>query len=325
MNLGVTIPFDAPLSAHGAVLERLGEAGYTSFWTAETAGCDAFAPLVAAAMVAPDARLGTAIASVYGRGPALLAMNAAALADAAPGRVVVGIGASSAAMATGWNDRPYDRPLERVVDTVRFLRAALSGERVKQAYETFTIDRFALERVPAEVPPILVGALGPRMLAAGAREADGVVLNWLGADDVGRVVDHLADSAPGATPDVVARIFVCPSTDASAVRAAAKALIARYLTVPGYAASQRWLGRGEALDGMWRLWAGGDRAAAASAVPDQVVDELIVHGTPAECAKAVARYADAGVTVPVVKVLPLAADVEPVAAAESIAAAYPAA
>lgn len=321
MRLGVTVPFDAPLADHGVIFLALRDAGYTDLWTAETARTDAFGPLMAAALVTPELHLGTAIASVFSRGPALLAMNAASLAEAAPGRVTIGIGASSKAMTTGWNDRPYDRPLHRVTDSVSFLRAALRGERVATEYTTFAVDRFGLERPPATMPSLAVGALGPAMVSAAARCADGVVLNWLGADDVAHVRTHLRQEQPGAEIDVITRIFVCPSSDAATVRSAAKRLVAQYLTVPAYAAGQRWMGRGESLAPMWDAWSAGDRAAATSSVPDDVVDQLVVHGTPAACAAHLQRYVEQGVTVPVVKILPLAG-IEPVSAAVSVATAF---
>jgi alkanesulfonate monooxygenase SsuD/methylene tetrahydromethanopterin reductase-like flavin-dependent oxidoreductase (luciferase family) len=56
---------------------------------------------------------------------------------------------------------------------------------------------------------------------------------------------------------------------------------------------------------MWRAWAAGDRKGALAAIPDAVVDELIVHGSPDECREKVAAYAAAGVTVPVMALLPV--------------------
>src|SRR5215468_650964 len=115
--LGITIPLGAPLPAHTTLLPRLFEAGYRHFWSSETAAFDAFTPLAHAAAVLPDAEFGTAIAGVFTRGPALLAMSAAALADAAPGRFSLGVGAASPAIVTRWNGIGYDRPLARVRDT----------------------------------------------------------------------------------------------------------------------------------------------------------------------------------------------------------------
>lgn len=317
-RLGITIPFAAPLAEHGEPLKRLAAAGYTDFWTAETAGADAFTPLAGAAPLLPRARLGTAIASVFTRGPALLAMSAASLAESAPGRFALGLGAASPAIVSDWNGLPFERPLARVRDTVRFLRTALAGERVEAEYETFAVRGFRLERVPAEPPPILLGALRPKMLALAGAEADGAILNWLAAGDVPTAAAHVR--AHGER-EIAARIFVCPSTDAEAVRAGARRLVAAYLTVPAYAAYQRWLGREEQLAPLWEHWERGERREAAAAVPDEVVDALFVHGTPERCAAGIAAYVEAGVDTPILKLLPLDPAVDPLEGALAVAAA----
>jgi alkanesulfonate monooxygenase SsuD/methylene tetrahydromethanopterin reductase-like flavin-dependent oxidoreductase (luciferase family) len=110
---------------------------------------------------------------------------------------------------------------------------------------------------------------------------------------------------------VVARIFVCPTEDADHARAIGRRVIAAYLTVPAYAEFHRWLGREPVLGDMWRAWAAGDRKGALAAIPDRVVDELVVHGAPAECRAKVQAYADAGVQVPVMALLPTPGDVLP--------------
>ncbi|MGE5830060.1 MAG: LLM class F420-dependent oxidoreductase, partial [Micromonosporaceae bacterium] len=277
--------------------------GYTDVWSAEAGGADAFTPLALASVWGPRLHLGTAIVPVFTRGPATLAMCAASLADAAPGRVSLGIGSSSDIIVQRWNGIAFDRPLPRVRDTVRFLRAALAGERISQAYETFTVDGFRLQTPPHQPPRLLVAALRPGMLRLAGREADGAILNWLSAADVGRVAPYVL--AGGAEKELVARIFVAPpSTDVAAVRAAARALIATYLTVPVYRAFHEWLGRGEVLAPMWRAWTAGDRRAAAAAIPDEVVDDLVVHGSPQQCREHIARYVAAGVTTPVLALLP---------------------
>jgi probable F420-dependent oxidoreductase len=298
-RLGLTIPLGNRLDSPDD-LRVLHDEGYSDFWTAETSRFDAFTPLAAVAGQFPGASFGTAIASVFARGPAMLAMSAAAVADLAPGRFALGIGASSPVLTQDWNAAAYERPLDRVRDTARFLRSALSGATVDEKFTTFAVRRFRLEQPPQQVPPILVAALRPAMLRVAAAEADGAILNWLGANDVAT-----ARAVLGSRSLVVARIFVCCSPETDVVRAAARRLIAGYLTVPGYAAYQRWLGREESLTPMWTAWEAGDRRAAAAAVPDDVVDDLIVHGTPEACAEHLRRYHDAGVDVPVVKFLGL--------------------
>ncbi|MHB1930977.1 MAG: LLM class F420-dependent oxidoreductase [Acidimicrobiales bacterium] len=302
MGYGITIPFSGvPLSEHRSWFEEIWELGYTDLWSSEADGTDAFTPLALAAAWQPELRLGTAIVPVFTRGPALLAQSAAAMAEAAPGRFALGVGTSSNVIVERWNGLRFDQPYRRTRDLVRFLRRALAGERVDDEYETFTVRGFRLGRPPAVPPPLLVAALRPGMLQLAGREADGAIINWLGADDVPRVVAEI-----GPDREVVARIFVCPSEDTERVRAEARRVIAAYLNVPVYAAFHEWLGRGPALRPMWDAWAAGDRKAAVEAIPDEVVDALVLHGPAASVREEIGRYVTNGVTTPALAVLPLA-------------------
>ncbi|MBU8855876.1 MULTISPECIES: LLM class F420-dependent oxidoreductase [unclassified Micromonospora] len=299
----MTVPLGGiPLADHAAVYAALDDAGFTDVWSSEVAGTDAFTPLALAAAWSPRLRLGTAITPVFTRGPGLLAMSAAALAEAAPGRFALGVGASSPVVVRDWNAVGYDEPFKRTRDVLRFLRAAVRGETVDGAFDTFAVRRFTLERPPSVPPPVLLAALRPGMLRLAAAEADGVILNWLAADDVPTALAEVGERRPGF--EVAARIFVCPTEDVAYARALGRRMITGYLTVPAYAAFHRWLGRQDSLGPMWQAWAAGDRKGASAAVPDEVVDALVLHGSPEQCVAAVRRYAGNGVDVPVLAVLP---------------------
>ncbi|RNL86656.1 LLM class F420-dependent oxidoreductase [Halostreptopolyspora alba] len=295
---GVTVPLDGlALAEQRSLIERLPDLGYTDVWSAEANGADAFTPLALASAWAPRLRLGTAIVPAYTRGPATLAMSAASMATAAPGRFALGIGTSSDVVVQRWNGIPFDRPYQRVRDVVRFLRAALEGQKVTESYETFEVAGFTPGVVPDQPPPVLVAALRPGMLRLAGREGDGAVINWLSAEDVRTVVPHV--HAGGANKEIVARIFVIPDVDAETARGIARRAIAAYLNVPVYRAFHEWLGRAERLAPMWRAWREGDRKGALAAIPDSVVDELVVHGPAEYCREQVRRYVAAGVTTPV--------------------------
>jgi probable F420-dependent oxidoreductase len=298
---GLTIPLKGiPLPQQAALLRALPDRGFTDVWSSEVAGADAFTPLALASVWEPRLRLGTAIVPVFTRGPALIAQSAATLAGAAPGRFTLGLGASSPAIVEDWNSLAFEQPFRRTRDVLRFVRAALAGEKVSGSFDTFTTRGFRLEDPPGDPVPILLGALRPQMLALAGREADGAILNWLGPDDVARCLEAIGND----NAQVVARVFVCPTEDVSYARALGRRMIAAYLTVPAYAEFHRWLGRGSALESLWRLWSAGDRAGAAASVPDEVVDALILHGSPESCRAQVAAYAAAGVQVPVIALLP---------------------
>ena len=297
---GMTIPFDGvPLAEHRDWYAELADLGYTDLWSSEANGTDAFTPLALAAAWTPSMRLGCAIVPAYTRGPGLMAMSVAAIAEAAPGRFAFGIGTSSDVIVERWNDVPFEEPYKKTRDMVRFLKSALTGEKVDTEYDTFKVRGFRLGRKPPEVPPILVAALRPGMLRLAGREGDGAIINWLSADDVKQVAPEVGDGK-----EIVARIFVCPSEDADTVRGMGKFAIAAYLNVPVYAAFHEWLGRGDDLKGMWDAWKAGDRKAATAAIPDHVVDQLIVHGSPAACREHIDRYIANGVTTTALMIMP---------------------
>jgi probable F420-dependent oxidoreductase len=302
---GITVPFDVPLHDHRQWFGLLEEFGYTDAWSGEADGLDGFSSLLLAAAWTSSLRVGTAIIPAYTRGPAVIAQSAAALAEAAPGRCALGIGTSSDVIVERWNDIPFTDPYRRVRDTLRFLRDALAGQRVDHDYGTFAVHGFRLARPVPDPPPLYLAALRPGMLRLAGREADGVIVNWLAADDVPTVV---AEMRAGAGPQagqrtVAARIFVCPSEDADAVRAIGRRAIAAYLNVTVYAEFHHWLGRAPVLQGMWDAWQAGDRKAALNAIPDELVDQLIVHGPAAACREHIRRYVSNGVMVPIIALI----------------------
>ena len=266
-----------------ATAGRTEAAGFDGVWVGEVNQLDAVVPAVLAATGTASATVGTLL-NVFTRAPTTVAMTAAALGDLAPGRVEVVLGASSPLLVERWNGIPYERPLAHVRDHVRFLRAALAGERVRGEFETFSSDGFALDEPPAAPPNVLVAAAGPRSMTLAAKEADGVAVNWVAP----RELDSL-DELPADRGRVAVVTPVCPSPDRAVVDALMRPVLASYLAAPAYAGLQRRLGREAALAPMWERWAAGDQAGAVAALPGSVIDDLVVWGTPAECGRALAE------------------------------------
>ena len=295
---GMTIPIAGiPLHQHERVFKSMIDWGYTDFWSSESDGTDGFTPLALAAAWTPSARLGIAIIPAYTRGPGVMAMTVAAMAEAAPGRFVMGLGTSSDIIVERWNDIPFERPYYKTRDMLRFLRKALSGERVEEQYDTFKVRGFRLSRGAPQPPPkILVAALRSGMLRLAGKEGDGAILNWLSAEDVKTVAPYVHEGGPDK--EIVARIFVMPTTDKEQAYAGARRACAAYLNVPVYAAFHDWLGRRELLTPMWEAWRAGDRKKALELIPDEVIDDLILWGSPEVCREKIQRYVDAGVHTP---------------------------
>ncbi len=299
-RLALSVPhFGYTLPEHVAIAKEAESLGYTDAWSFEVDGQDCFVPLAVMALHS-NMRLGTAIANVYTRGPATLAQCAASIADLAPGRFELGIGSGSQPIVESWNDMKFRKPATRVREMVQFLRQALAGERVVFEGETFKVNGFRLSTPPAIAPKIHVAALREGMLRVAGEVGDGAIINWLSAEDCKKSVAVVREAASKAGRDpekieITARLMInidAPSPEADAMR---RRQINAYLHVPVYKSFHQWLGRSELLKGMWESWDAGDRKGAIANTPEQVVDDLIVHGTAEQRNEHVQRYLDAGV------------------------------
>ena len=278
----LTVPFTGvPLAEHPDLFRRAEAAGYDDLWTGETNGADGFTPLAAA--VTDTIRLGTGVVNPYTRGPAILAQHAAALQDASGGRFVLGIGSSSNVIVERWNDVPFVKPLSAVRDAIATLRPVLTGERGHGG--------FKLETAPTTPIPIVVAALRGRMLALAAAEGDGAFSNWLPLSGVRQVVD--AFGAP--EKELVCRFFCIPEPAEEAM-GLAKWMFAAYGTVGVYADFFRWLGWGERIEPMLAAWKAGDRAEALELVPEELVREIFLFGTPEQMRERARAFVEAGIT-----------------------------
>ena len=290
----MTVPLnDGPLHQQEGLVRRLEELGYTDLWSAEAMGVDGLSPLLLGSQWAPSMRLGTAILPAFTRGPALMAQTVAGMCEAAPGRFVLGLGTSSNVIVENWNSIDYSEPYRRTRDMVRFLRDALTGEKVTEVYDTFEVKGFRLMAQVEEQPKILVAALREGMLAMAGREADGAILNWLAPDDLATLAPIVREQNP--TAELAARIFVVPTDDGDTARAIGRFLMGAYINVPVYRAFHEWMGRTDVMQEHWDLWAAGDRKAALAALPDSVIDDLVVHGTAEQCKARITEYMDKGI------------------------------
>jgi probable F420-dependent oxidoreductase len=286
---GLTLPLPGvSLADQRPLLEGAEAAGYTDFWTGETAGPDGFTPLALSAAYTERVRLGTGIVGVFQRGPALLAQETAALADASQGRFVLGIGSSSDRIVEGWNGIPFEKPLSRVRETLDFLDAALAGER--------TSTGFKLETAPAHRVPIVLAALRGKMLQLAVDRAAGAFTNFLPLSGLPKVVAQLEDAPDDF--ELLCRFFCIPGEREQA-EPLARFMFSSYITVPVYTAFYRWLGFGEQIDPMVAAWEAGDRQAAAAAAPWELIEDMFIFGTPEQMKERLAAFVAGGITLPI--------------------------
>jgi probable F420-dependent oxidoreductase len=289
--------------------------GYTDVWTAEVGGTDAFTPLAAIAARTKTVRLGTALAPVFTRPPALTAMTAAGLQALSGGRFVLGVGTSSPAIVGDWMGLEFDRPLSRVREYVTVLRDMLAGKKVSFDGETLHASNFRLQIDPGAPVPIWLGALGPAMCRLAGRVADGVQFFLVTPGGVRQPLEHVAAGAREAGRDpadleVFVRLPVVLGEDEALVRFMGKRLLTGYATVPAYNASLRRQGFEPEAEAIAEAWGSGERDRATGLFSDAMLDAFLVHRSVEDVLARVADLRAAGVTTPVLMPLSFAASKE---------------
>lgn len=312
-RLGLTLPLNGGLrlaESLTALAQTAEHHGYTDLWSSEVAGTDAFSPLAAIAGVTHDVRLGTGIAGVFTRPPALLAMSAATIQALSGGRFVLGLGVSTPLIVENWMGLRYRSALARTRETVQALRLALQGERVDLAGAELSTAGFRLSIEVDEPVPVHLAALGPRMVRLAGEIADGIILFLVtpdGAADASGAVRAAAASSGRPDADsieVVARIPVALGGSEAERSNHLRRWIVPYALARGYAASLARQGFGDEIAVIARRWAEQDRDGAARAVSSHMLDQLCILD-PAACADRIAEYRRAGVTTPVLLPIPV--------------------
>ncbi len=295
MPLGPQIALDVAREAEGL--------GYSSYWTAETTGPEAFSLLGGVAGVAPNLDLGTGVLALQLRTPMVTAMAAATLQAMVPDRdVLLGIGISSPVVTQQWHGVPYgDRPLDRVREYVALVRECLSGESVTFDGDFYNVKRFRLGiRQGERKPKIVVGALNPGMLALAGEIADGVLLNYLPASHVPWSIEQVRK---GGAAEVYAYVHVGVADREAAVDNARKDLFS-YAVVDAYARNFTRAGFGDEVADIRERHAAKDREGALAAVSDRMVDAIDVVGDAALVRATINDYVANGVDHPIVMPLP---------------------
>ena len=266
----------------------------------------AYALAAAAAAVTTRLAIGLGVVNPYTRHPALLAMETAALAGIAPGRVVLGLGSSNRHWIEAQMGIPFKAPLGGLRECVAIVRGLLAGERVTLRGEVFTVDGVKLEWSPPEAVPVLLGVKGPKALRLAGESADGVHCAVLASPEhVARVRRTAGAGRPRFT--VVAYVLTAISRDGRHAREAVRPLIAHYLGV--LHGQSILLDAGLGPDRTRPFREALDRgAAAAHLVDDALIDAVAVAGTPEHCRRQLARWAAVGLDAPIA-VLPRDADV----------------
>ncbi len=296
---------------------RAETAGYESIWMAETRLTrDGFVPLAAMAMATDRIKLGTGIVNVFTREAVVMAISFTTLAEVAPGRTIVGLGAGSP-IVLGPQGVEWARPLARLREYVEVIRPLTRGEAVSYEGETIRLDGACIEDVLAEREkttseegelPVYLGVTAMKAVELAGELADGVLYNTcMPTGYVERARAALARGAArggrdASSVDVSMVILTSPDPDSGVGKQRAHQFVSLYVGAFPNLARETGLDPELLADAHAAFQAGGVEASGR-VIPMSVVDELCAAGTPEECQERIDEYRAAGVELPVVVAL----------------------
>lgn len=184
-------------------VERL---GIDSAWGGETWGFDAFTPITYLEGKTKQIMLGTSIAQVGPRSPALLAASALSMASMTDGRFVLGLGTSGPQVIEGWHGVPFNPAYTRLRETVEILSLAMSGERLTYEGKVYRLPlpdsegRALRTSAPPRRVPIYLATLGPRSLRMTGELADGWIASSFMAEHSAVFLDEIRGRRGGRRP-----------------------------------------------------------------------------------------------------------------------------
>jgi 5,10-methylenetetrahydromethanopterin reductase len=230
----------------GGPMDRIVEAaaqakadGVAAFWLPQIFGFDALTALAVVGREVPDIELGTGVVPTYPRHPVMLAQQALTVQGASGGRLTLGIGLSHQVVIEGMFGLSFDQPVRHMREYLEILVPLLHDGRADLDGEVFRTHA-GINLKGTTACPVLVAALGPRMLELAGTHADGT-LTWMTGPETLRsltipTITAAAARAERPAPRIGVGLPVCVTDDVTAARERAASVFEMYGTLPSYRA-----------------------------------------------------------------------------------------
>ncbi len=213
--------------------------GFDSFWLPQIFGPDAITVQAIIGREVPRVELGTAVVPTYPRHPMMLASQALTAQAASGGRFTLGIGLSHQLVIESMFGMSFDKPVRHLREYLSILLPLIREGSVSSSGET--LSAAGTVSVPGSTPcPVLVAALGPKMLELAGARTDGTITWMTGPDTLAThtvpSIIKAATDAGRAAPRIIASLPVAVTDDPDATRARASKEFEIYGMLPSYRA-----------------------------------------------------------------------------------------
>ena len=313
VKLAVALPYtDTPWPEVVEYVQEAERLGFEAVFVAEAYSYDAVSIMAALAVKTDRIKIGAGILNVFSRSPALIAQSAGALDMLSGGRFILGLGTSGPQVVQGWHGIPFEKPLQHTREVVEIVRMALRRERLVYDGQTVKLDmglKLINHPVRSEIP-IIIASLGPKNLEMTGEIADGWMPTLFDPGKMDVFKPHL-EAGLARSGRRFEDLLITPAVpvvlwdDLETCRQLIKPYVALYIGGMGsrernfYNQLAQRYGYIDEATVIQDLYLSGDKAGAAAAVPDELVDATSAYGNAEQIQASLQRFADAGVTMPV--------------------------
>ncbi len=287
---------DVPSQRVAELSSQAEEEGFDGLWFGETTLRDASVLATIAASATKKIQLGTSIVNVFTRSPSQLALMAATINEFSGGRFTLGLGVSTAAIIETWHGIRFNKPIQRLDETVKLLRQYFSGEKFSSQGEYSSPKSARLRTGPP--PKIALAALNDEMIKEAAYLGDRVILNLYPTDRIKHAIELLNEGSRRAgkpRPVLSVMLYACVLSDDEKRLDVGKDLVSFYASAPAYSALFSSIGFEKEAKAMMEAWKAKDREAVKRVVTREMIDKLMVLGTVRDLRERVKLYHENGV------------------------------
>ena len=273
-------------------------------WIPETWGMENFSILSLASKENTFSKIGSSIINIYSRSPSLIAMGAATIDTISNRRLVLGLGTSSQPLIEDFHGDKFERPLKRMEECVEIIRLILSGKLLNYDGEIFSLRNFSLLiKPPRNTIPIYLAAVNEKMVELTWKIADGVIFYLRPKSEI---KSTLARMQKQKNIDTSLQIITCVNDDSEKAMTRAKKTLAFYISVGKiYREFLASNGFENETKNIFEEYKKTDLVNNYELVPESMVNELCIAGTPNKCKSQLKQFRETGIDLPIIQFNPI--------------------
>ena len=284
--------------------QKLNEIKPDVMWIPETWGMEIFSMLGIASKQNKFSKIGSSIINIYSRSPSLIAMGAATVDTISKGRLILGLGTSSIPIIEDFHGQSFESPVQRMKECVDIVRLALSGKKINYSGKIFSLKDFSLLVKPLRNEiPIYLAAINKKMVELTWDIADGVIFYLRPKDEMKKTVTNMQKIKK---IDTSLQIITCIDHDYEKAINRAKKTLSFYIAVGTvYREFLHSNGYSEETQIIYSEYTKNGLENLETFVPDKMLDDLCIAGTPDMAIKKLSVFRDIGIDTPIIQFNPI--------------------